>query len=565
MRKLLGLAAGCALLVALCFSTALQGQAVYGSINGTITDNTGAVVPNATVTITDVSKGTSVTVQSNGSGEYVVEHLIPDTYNVKVEAKGFQTFSATGVLVQADTSPKIDVALQVGAESQTVNVSAESIPELKTDRADVATIFTTSEVENLPIPDRNFSNLQLLLPGAQSLNWNHAADENPQASKQIQVDGQAFGGVAYQLDGTDNQDPILGIIVINPPLDAISETKITTQNFDAEFGKAVSSFISAQTKSGSNNFHGSAFDYRKSTANLGTDPYTQFPGTTFPPGLWNQFGGSVGGPVWKDHLFFFGDYQGVRQKVGTSAQATVPTAHLISTCLGQTTASNGIAGCDFSEYAAGILGSPTAPLIYQNGSLHSLSGQRDSRKSAFPQALNLLKLLQPYKPNSGGSVNGLKNNYSAGGTGLFNNNQWDVRVDDQLSSAMHAFTRFSRFTDVLSGTTMFGPAGGAGFGIGGYGGTSNGADDSLAAGMDIAVSPKLLADWRIGYYRYNVIDSKYDGSTAFGTQLGIPGLNIPGNSFTDGAPGFNIADADRSGNQGRRTIARAPGRSTVPG
>lgn len=550
MRKLLGLAAGCALLAALCFSTALQGQAVYGSINGTVTDNTGAVVPNATITITDVSKGTSVTVQSNGSGEYVVEHLIPDTYNVKVEAKGFQTFSATGVLVQADTSPKIDAALQVGAESQTVNVSADSIPELKTDRADVATIFTTSEVQNLPIPDRNFSNLQLLLPGAQSLNWNHAADENPQASKQIQVDGQAFGGVAYQLDGTDNQDPILGIIVINPPLDALSETKITTQNFDAEFGKAVSSFISAQTKSGSNNFHGSAFDYRKSTANLGTDPYTQFPGTTFAPGLWNQFGGSVGGPIWKDHLFFFGDYQGVRQKVGTSAQATVPTANLISTCLGQTTSSSGIAGCDFSEYAAGILGSPTAPLIYENGSSTPYPSNVIPASQVSTQALNLLKLLQPYKPNSGGSVNGLKNNYSAGGTGLFNNNQWDVRVDDQLSAEMHAFTRFSRFTDVLSGTTMFGPAGGAGFGIGGYGGTSNGADDSLAAGMDIAVNPKLLADWRIGYYRYNVIDSKYDGSTAFGTQLGIPGLNIPGNSFTSGAPGFNIADADRSGNQG---------------
>ena len=165
-----------------------------------------------------------------------------------------------------------------------MNVSADTIPELKTDRADVATEFTTSEVENLPIPDRNFANLQLLLPGAQSLSWNHAADENPQASKQIQVDGQAFGGVAYQLDGTDNQDPILGIIVINPPLDAISETKITTQNFDAEFGKAVSSFISAQTKSGSNSFHGSAFDYRESSDEPGTDPYTQFPGTTVSSG-----------------------------------------------------------------------------------------------------------------------------------------------------------------------------------------------------------------------------------------------------------------------------------------
>ena len=440
-----------------------QGQAVYGSINGTVTDNTGAVVPNATITVTDVSKGTAISVKSNPSGEYLVEHLIPDTYNVKVEAQGFQTFEASGVLVQADTSPKIDASLKVGAMATTVNVNADTIPELKTDRADVATEFTTSEVENLPIPDRNFANLQLLLPGAQSLSWNHAADENPQASKQIQVDGQAFGGVAYQLDGTDNQDPILGIIVINPPLDAISETKITTQNFDAEFGKAVSSFISAQTKSGSNSFHGSAFDYRESSANLGTDPYTQFPGTTFPPGLKNQFGGSIGGPFMKDRLFGFFDYQGVRQKVGTADNATVPTAHLVSTCLGPT-------GCDFSEYALGILGSATAPLVYQQTSGGSVPypGNVIPASQLSSQALALLKLLQPYAPNTGGTVaagslNGLKDNYSASGTGLFNNNQWDLRVDDTISQTMHAFTRFSRFTDVLSGTTMFGAAGGPGF------------------------------------------------------------------------------------------------------
>ncbi len=547
----------CVIFVALSFPFTSHAQAVYGSINGTVTDNTGAVVPNATITVTDVSKGTSIQVKSNAAGEYLAEHLIPDTYDVKVEAQGFETFQATGVPVQADSSPKIDAALKVGAATQTVNVSADTIPELKTDRADVATEFTTSEVENLPIPDRNFANLQLLLPGAQSLSWNHAADENPQASKQIQVDGQAFGGVAYQLDGTDNQDPILGIIVINPPLDAISETKITTQNFDAEFGKAVSSFISAQTKSGSNQFHGSAFDYRESSANLGTDPYTQFPGTTFPPGLKNQFGGSVGGPILKDKLFFFGDYQGVRQKVGTADTATVPTAHLISTCLGKTVSSSGIAGCDFSEYATGILGSATAPLIYQQTGGTSVAYPSNVIPTAqlSSQALALLTLLAPYAPNKGGAVaagslSALMDNYSASGTGLFNNNQWDVRGDDTLNQSMHAFARFSRFTDTLSGTTMFGAAGGPGFGIGGYGGVSQGADDSLAAGMDISVSPKLLTDWRIGYYRYNVIDHKYDQSTEFATQLGIPGENIAGNAFTSGAPGFNIADANISGNNG---------------
>jgi len=544
----------CFFAMALCFSGLSHAQAVYGSIYGTVTDPTGAVVPNAKVTIIDVSKNTSTSVTSNASGEYVAEHLIPDTYNVKVEASGFQTFEADGVSVAADSSPKIDASLKAGSTSTTVTVSANTIPELKTDRADVSTEFTTRQVEDLPIPDRNFTNMQLLLPGAQSLSWSHAADENPQASKQIQVDGQAFGGVAYQLDGTDNQDPILGIIVVNPALDAISEAKITTQNYDAEFGKAVSSFISVQTKSGSNQFHGSAFDYRESAANLGTDPYTQYATPTSPKGvpaaLKNQFGGSIGGPILKDRLFFFGDYQGVRQKVGTADIATVPTAHLTATCLGTATATDGVPGCDFSEYAAQAQAAgniPTSQLIYQSSGAPYTDNVIPAAQLS-PQALALLKLLAPYAPNNGGSYGGLKDNYAASGTGLFNSDQWDVRVDDQVTSGMHAFTRFSRFTDTLSGTTMFGDAGGPGFGIGGYGGVSQGANDSLAAGMDIAINPKLLMDWRIGYYRYNIGDHKYDQSVAFANQLGIPGMNL-GDYFTNGAPGFNVADADvRAGN-----------------
>jgi hypothetical protein len=157
-------------------------------------------------------------------------------------------------------------------------------------------------------------------------------------------------------------------------------------------------------------------------------------------------------------------------------------------------------------------------------------------------ALNLLKLMQPYTPNTGGStgVGSIENNYAAGGTGLFNSNQWNERADYAINEKMHAFERFSRFTDLLSGKTMFGNvAGGPGFGIGGYGGNSKGANDSLASGMDIAINPKLLTDFRLGYYRYDVIDSKYS-TAAIATQLGIPGINT-GNSFTSGAPGFVIS------------------------
>lgn len=552
MFKILRAATMSVLAVALVVSgRAGFGQAVYGSIVGTVTDSTGALIPNATITVTDAAKGTSTTLQSNASGEFTAEHLIPDPYDLTVTMAGFKTFSTKGLIVSADTSRKVEAALQTGAAGETISVDADSVPQLKTDRADVSTVFGAKEIQDLPVAGRNFTSLQLLLPGAQQLGWSHAASENPQGSQQIQVDGQAFGGVAFELDGTDNQDPILGIIVINPNIDSLSESKITTQNFDAEFGKAVASVVTAQTKSGSNNFHGSAFDYRASAANLARDPFTQGPSqltatNPFPQALKSQFGGSVGGPIIKDKLFFFGDYQGVRQKVGVANLQTVPTSHLINTCLGQEPTSTGVAGCDFSEYlkvAQIYQGPANNRTVYPGGVIPA--------SQVSPQALALFKLLQPYKPNAVGSFTspagvGLNNNYTGSGTGGFNSNQWDVRGDYQFSERIHAFGRFSRFTDILTGKTLFGDAGGSGFGLGGYGGNSSGANDSLALGTDISVNAKLVTDVRLGYYRYNIKNQKYDAGVDFATQLGIPGENL-GTASTSGAPLFNLTEVGHFG------------------
>ncbi len=537
-----------AAIVALPFAFApnARAQAVYGSIFGSVTDTTGAAVPGATITVTDEAKGTTVTAQSNGTGEFTVEHLIPDVYDVSVSMTGFKGYEQKGITLSADSSVKVVAALTVGGSTETVEVNADAVPQLKTDRADVAVNFNSQELENLPIPDHNFTNLQLLLPGAVQLGWSHAADENPQGSKQIQVDGQAFGGVNYTLDGTDNQDPILGIIVINPNSDSMSEAKIATQNFDAEFGKAVASVVTVQTKSGSNAFHGTAFDNRESAANLARDPFTQSGTGPIPAALKNQFGGSIGGPIIKDKIFFFGDYQGVRQKVGYSTVQTVPTAQLISSCLSGN-------GCNFSQYVAYgqtlvTASNPVNPYqIYQPGTTTPYPNAIIPNSQLSPVALNLFKLLQPYAPNVSGSFGGLSSNYSGGGTGLFNSDQWDVRGDWTASGSVHVFGRFSRFTDLLSGNTIFGPAGGSGLGIGGYGGTSKGANDSAALGTDIAVNSHLVTDIRLGYFRYNIITGKYDPTN---TNLPIQGENISGTGVNSaltvavdyGAPDFNVAD-----------------------
>ena len=184
-----------------------RAQSVYGSIFGTVTDKSGAAVPGATITVTDEAKGTVVTVTSNASGDYSVPHLIPDVYDLKVTAKGFKAFETKGIQVKRTPRRASTPPWTWAAPRKPCEVNAESQPELKTDRADVATVFDQQQVSSLPVGDQNFTNLQLLLPGAQLLGWSHAADENPQGSQQIQVDGQAFGGTAFELDGTDNQDP----------------------------------------------------------------------------------------------------------------------------------------------------------------------------------------------------------------------------------------------------------------------------------------------------------------------------------------------------------------------
>ena len=541
----------CAILL---LSTPASAQAIYGSIFGTVTDKSGAAVPDATITVTDEAKGTVVTVTSNASGDYSVPHLIPDVYDLKVTAKGFKNFETKGIQVMADTAPRIDPTMDVGGASETVQVNADQEPQLKTDRADVATVFDTQQVANLPVGDQNFTNLQLLVPGAQKLGWSHAASENPQASQQIMVNGQAFAGTAFELDGTDNQDPILGIIVINPTMDAVTETKITTQNFDAEMGKAVSAVVTAQTKSGTNAFHGAAYDFRTSNANLARDPFSQAPGS-MPGGLKNRFGGTIGGPVLKDKLFFMFNYEGQRQKVGTSTTNTLPTNLLMETALGNTVGPSGIAGADFSEYATqlGVPGiiydtSGATPVAFPSNVIPRAYLQR----SPSQPALNLFKLLEPYSKGIGlgsaGNLNGLDSNFHGSGTGILNSDQWTERVDYTINDHMHAFERFSRFTDTLTGKTEFGAAGGRGFGIGGYAGTSKGANDSLASGMDIALNPNLLTDFRLAYYRYNIKTFKFDQNVEAANALGIPGLNT-GNFYTSGSPGYDIATLPGGGTQ----------------
>ena len=545
-----------ALIVGLCICLATftppnaQAQAVYGGIIGTVTDPQGAAVANAKVTVLDEGKGSSDATTTNENGNYSVGHLIAGTYTVRVEAPGFKISQQKGVLVSVDANARVDLHFEVGGTSETVEVTAEA-PQLKTDRSDVAVSFNERYVEDLPILNRNFTQIQLLSPGSQKLvGWSHAATENPQGGQQIFSQGQHFSGTGFELDGTDNQDPILGIIVINPNLDAVTEAKVALQNYDAEFGKAVASLVTAVTKSGSNQLHGSGFYFLRSDGFQARNPFTQFKKDSIthrfiPQAKWQQFGGTIGGAIIKDKLFFFGDYQGTRQTSGITTQFTLPTPLALSSCNPTTNTNGGF--CDLSEYAAAGSGVSGTRLIYDPNTGNNLgqgrmqflgpAGQLNwipltaaaatsvghpATSVVSPAAINILKLFPaPQAVPTSGNV---FNNFVGSGSGPFSNNSFDTRIDYNASQSLSVFGRYSLSHYTLSGKGILGALGGAGTGPIGLSGSSITHNTSLAVGFNKTISTTLLTDFRFGYFKYNPVASKPDGGQPM-NDLGIPFAN----------------------------------------
>ena len=528
MKKRLLLGCFVALCLAVAFSVpSASGQAVYGSIIGTVTDAQESAVVGAKVTVKSIAKGTTDETVTNESGNYTVTHLIPGTYDIRIEAQGFKAYDIKAIQISADTSSKVDAKLDLGAVTQSIEVTGE-LPQLKTDRSDVSITFNEKYVSELPILNRNFTNFELLSPGTQKLvGWSHAATENPQGGQQIFVNGQHFSGTAFELDGTDNQDPILGIIVVNPNLDAIQESKIALQNYDAEFGKAVAGVVTVQTKSGSNEFHGSGFyDYR-GDGQEARNPFTNKPTDPLPHASFKQFGGALGGPIIKNKLFFFGDYQGTRQEGGLTNQETIPTALVEQSCNPATNAQSTTPGfCNLSEYAGVANG---GGLIYDpaTGNPSDGSGRTQFANNLIPiarispqAALVLAQFPAPTGP-------GILNNFNGSGSGPYNQNSFDTRIDYSAPHGFQIFGRFSLDYFSLSGVGTLGVLGGDGFGPGGLNGTSNVHNYSLSTGFDKAIGTKWLTDVRFGWFRYNPQTAYSDASTNPMKDLfQIPGLNV---------------------------------------
>ncbi|MBA3298143.1 MAG: TonB-dependent receptor, partial [Acidobacteria bacterium] len=499
-------------LMAVLLPASVSAQAVYGSIGGTVKDPTGAIMPGVSVTIVSIARQTSDTVVTNESGNFVKDRLLPGEYRVQAELSGFKAAVIPSVEVGVDRQTPLEILLAVGEMTETVDVTGGSTL-LTTDRADVSTRFDSRQISDLPVLDRNFTKFLLLTPGTQQLQWQHAASENPQGSTQTMVNGQHFSGTGYQLDGTENRDPILGIIVINPTLESIGETKITSQNYDAEFGQATAGVVSVQTKSGTNAYRGSVFEFRQTDKFQARNPFTQFQpdaltGRHIPETQRDQFGGSIGGPIAQNKWFFFGDYQGTRSKQGGSRLLSVPTE----------AARRG----DLSAYGVNI---------YDPATRLAFAGNVIPQGRLSPQAQALLNLIP--KPNAPGRENGTRDNYVASGSESFDENSFNVRLDGRLSDSLNTFGRYSVGDFFRDGPTVFGAGGGGEFVS--LGGVSDVRNQSLALGADYAFSSNLLADFRFGFFKYDVAVLPFDYGSRPAADAGIPGLNLD-DTFTSGLP-----------------------------
>ncbi len=283
-------------------------QATSGTLTGLVTDPTGAVVPNATVTITDTQRGSSITTTTNPQGMFSRTQLANGIYEVKVDAQGFKTTQQNGIAVNVDRETRITVPLQTGEVQQSVVVVANESPVLVTDRAEISTTLPARQLTTLPTLSQNVTQLELLAPGTVRNTYDIAGAENPQGGQGNHTNGLLFGFTNRQIDGADDMDAVLGIQVVNPPPDSLDQMKVTTSNYDAEFGRSGGSFVEYTTKSGSNTWHGDAFEYLRNNFFNARNPYTEVLRQS--PLRFNQFGGSLGGKIIRDKLFFFGTYQG---------------------------------------------------------------------------------------------------------------------------------------------------------------------------------------------------------------------------------------------------------------
>ena len=302
------------------------GQVDQGSITGTVLDATGAVIPGAQVTLLNTDQGISLETKSASAGEYTFSPVRVGHYSITVVAAGFSTTKQENLTVAVGQELQVNVSLQTGGSSETVTISTEP-PQLQTDESSVGQVVDEHTIVSLPLNGRNFTFLAQLSAG---VNTSQADTRGNAASGAFTANGLQSAQNNYLLDGIDNNSNAADFLngtnfVILPPVDAIQEFKVQTADFSAELGRSAGAVLNATIKSGTNSIHGAVWEFFRNDKLDAADWFEDNGGIKKGELRQNQFGASIGGPIIKDKLFFFGDYEGLRRVQGTVLTGTVPT------------------------------------------------------------------------------------------------------------------------------------------------------------------------------------------------------------------------------------------------
>src|SRR5438309_526802 len=307
-------------------------QNVYGTIAGTVTETRGAAVANAIVTLTNLDTAQKRSIETDSSGNYTFVNILPGRYKLEGEKTGFKKFVREPILVQIESGLRVDISLPVGAQTETVEVTGEA-PLLQPETNSLGQVVEQRTVTELPLNGRNPLALVGLVPGvvpqgtpsAGNSSAGNPVGANPFALGDFQVGGGMAGQSQILIDGVPTNGAYLNVVTVIPTQDAIEEFKVQTNNLGPEYGRFAGGVINLSTKSGTNTFHGSAYEFLRNKVLNANGFFDNSSGLARPPFTQNQFGANVGGPVLKDRLFFFSSYEGFRQRQGNVFLGWVPT------------------------------------------------------------------------------------------------------------------------------------------------------------------------------------------------------------------------------------------------
>ncbi len=532
----------------------LLAQVDTGSILGTVADPSGAVIGGATVTLTN--EGTSATLSTNveSDGSYKFTPVRIGSYKVTASSQGFQTTEQKKIVVNVGSSVVVNFVLRPGAVTETVEVTT-STPVLETQDASVGQVVNSRNVNNLPLNGRNFTFLAQLAAGVNSPNSDTRGNA---ASGAFAANGSRPAQNNYLLDGIDNNSDTVDFLngtnfVVLPPVDAIQEFKVQTTDFSAEYGRSGAAVLNATIKSGTNSFHGAGWEFFRNDKLDAADYFERVGDTTKKGELrLNQFGVAIGGPVIKNKVFFFGDYEGLRRRQGSPHTGSVPTAlerssgytDFTELITGQTGTQTDLLG---RTMPTGTILDPATTRAVAGGFVRDPFGTCPATTTTYTLAAcnlnilpamrldaNAIKLLNLYPAPINGA---LASNYTASPAISENRNAFDTRLDLNLSDKNQIFYRFSYVDDPQFIPGIFG-------GVADGGGFQEGPQTALAQQSALAwthvFSPTMVNVARAGlnYLHTTRVSPSANDLSGLPAQFGIDG--IPQDHENGGLPAFGI-------------------------